>query len=198
MRCHYEVLESERDASADEIKLKYRKLALKWHPGTSYSNVLEIGSKEVKTRSLESRKGRIAAQRGYMQMQTERGYRKRGVVSNEDGRFGFEETDGGLDILLLFYSARAGTEPERLSFGTWSLTLSCLLADKNSHDLDAATERFKEITNAYTTLSDANERAWYDSHREQILRGGDGTSCDKEDEDCKIMRRCFICLNRAL
>ena len=34
---------------------------------------------------------------------------------------------------------------------------------------------FKEITNAHVTLSDATERAWYDAHRDQILRGGDGS-----------------------
>ena len=32
MRCHYEVLEIERDASSDDIKKAYRKLALRWHP----------------------------------------------------------------------------------------------------------------------------------------------------------------------
>jgi len=47
--------------------------------------------------------------------------------------------------------------------------------DKNADRLDEATEVFKEITNAHSILSDPNERAWYDSHREQILRGGDGT-----------------------
>ena len=31
-RCYYEVLEVERDASDDQIKKAYRKLALKWHP----------------------------------------------------------------------------------------------------------------------------------------------------------------------
>ena len=40
--------------------------------------------------------------------------------------------------------------------------------------------RFKEITEAHTTLSDANERAWYDSHREQILRGGTGLDDDDD------------------
>ena len=42
-------------------------------------------------------------------------------------------------------------------------------SDKNADNLDEATERFKEITNAHTILSDPNERAWYDSHREQVL-----------------------------
>eukprot|EP00960_Hanusia_phi_P055011 762838-Hanusia_phi.AAC.2 len=86
-RCLYEVLGVERDATADDLKLAYRKAALKWHP------------------------------------------------------------------------------------------------DKNVENVEEATEIFKEITNAYTVLSDANERAWYDSHREQILRGGDGT---EEEGDCGI------------
>ena len=33
MKCHYEVLGVERDASDSDIKKSYRKLALKWHPG---------------------------------------------------------------------------------------------------------------------------------------------------------------------
>ena len=46
-------------------------------------------------------------------------------------------------------------------------------ADKNAHRLDEAQERFKEVQNAYEILSDKHERAWYDGHREQILRSGD-------------------------
>ena len=34
MKCHYEVLSLTRDATDDEIKKSYRKLALKYHPGT--------------------------------------------------------------------------------------------------------------------------------------------------------------------
>lgn len=44
--------------------------------------------------------------------------------------------------------------------------------DKNQHRIDEATEYFKLIQSAYATLSDPQERTWYDDHREAILRGG--------------------------
>ncbi|KAL9913018.1 dnaJ homolog subfamily C member 21 isoform 1-T2 [Glossina fuscipes fuscipes] len=43
--------------------------------------------------------------------------------------------------------------------------------DKNLNCLDEAKERFQLIQQAYDVLSDSQERAWYDNHREQILRG---------------------------
>ena len=52
--------------------------------------------------------------------------------------------------------------------------------DKNPGNLEEATERFQEISEAYTTLSDPLEKAWYDTHREQILRGSSGQ--DAEDD----------------
>ncbi|KAL6042526.1 DnaJ subfamily C member 21 [Balamuthia mandrillaris] len=82
MRCYYEVLEVERNASADELKKAYRKKALLWHP------------------------------------------------------------------------------------------------DRNIHQPELAHERFQELQQAYDVLSDPHERAWYDDHREAILRGGDGTAED--------------------
>ena len=90
MRCHYEVLGVERDASDDVLKKAYRKLALKLHP------------------------------------------------------------------------------------------------DKNVGDAEAG-ERFKELNGAYETLSDRNERKWYDDHREDILRGrsvdDDSDSSDYSSDD---------------
>ncbi|KAJ3020238.1 hypothetical protein HKX48_001126 [Thoreauomyces humboldtii] len=45
--------------------------------------------------------------------------------------------------------------------------------DKNMDRIDEATELFAQIQEAYEILSDVQERAWYDSHREAILRGDD-------------------------
>ena len=44
-----------------------------------------------------------------------------------------------------------------------------------------ATAYFQEIQHAYEVLSDKNERAWYDAHREEILRGGTGGDDDNAD-----------------
>lgn len=42
--------------------------------------------------------------------------------------------------------------------------------DRNYNDAERATELFMEVQGAYEVLSDPQERAWYDSHREAILR----------------------------
>lgn len=41
--------------------------------------------------------------------------------------------------------------------------------DKNPDNVDEATEIFARIRAAYEVLSDSQERAWYDSHKQQIL-----------------------------
>ncbi|KAJ8096505.1 DnaJ domain-containing protein [Lipomyces tetrasporus] len=42
--------------------------------------------------------------------------------------------------------------------------------DKNMHRVEEATQKFAQVQAAYEILSDPDERAWYDSHREQILQ----------------------------
>ncbi|CAE7719439.1 DNAJC21, partial [Symbiodinium sp. KB8] len=51
-------------------------------------------------------------------------------------------------------------------------------AHQNGMCPEEATKRFQQIQEAYSVLSDAQERAWYDAHREQILRGDDGPGED--------------------
>jgi len=46
-------------------------------------------------------------------------------------------------------------------------------AQQNGLSVEEATARFQQIQEAYSVLSDAHERAWYDAHREQILKGDD-------------------------
>jgi DnaJ family protein A protein 5 len=53
--------------------------------------------------------------------------------------------------------------------------------DKNQDRIEEATNKFKLISEAYKTLSNPQERAWYDAHREDILRGGDGTNDTNKD-----------------
>ncbi|KAF2278295.1 DnaJ-domain-containing protein [Westerdykella ornata] len=44
--------------------------------------------------------------------------------------------------------------------------------DRNYNDVERATALFAEIQSAYEVLSDPHERAWYDAHEAEILRGG--------------------------
>lgn len=48
--------------------------------------------------------------------------------------------------------------------------------DRNFGDVENATRRFAEVQTAYEVLSDPQERAWYDSHRDAILRGDTGAA----------------------
>ncbi len=44
--------------------------------------------------------------------------------------------------------------------------------DKNLENSDEAKKEFQFIQAAYEVLSDPQERAWYDKHRDAILLGG--------------------------
>lgn len=46
--------------------------------------------------------------------------------------------------------------------------------DRNYGDVERTTALFADVSTAYEVLSDPQERAWYDAHEGDILRGGDG------------------------
>ncbi|XP_033503520.1 dnaJ homolog subfamily C member 21 isoform X2 [Epinephelus lanceolatus] len=58
--------------------------------------------------------------------------------------------------------------------------------DKNLDDAEEAAEQFKLIQAAYDVLSDPQERAWYDNHREALLKGG--ISGDYEDDSIDLLQ----------
>ena len=55
--------------------------------------------------------------------------------------------------------------------------------DKNPDDPEGAKATFQVIQQAYDVLSDPQERAWYDNHREEILRGARGEKLDEDGVD---------------
>ncbi|KAM6975473.1 dnaJ homolog subfamily C member 21 isoform 4-T4 [Tautogolabrus adspersus] len=58
--------------------------------------------------------------------------------------------------------------------------------DKNLDNAEEAAEHFKLIQAAYDVLSDPQERAWYDNHREALLKGG--VSGDYEDDSIDLLQ----------
>nr|CAH7717867.1 unnamed protein product [Callosobruchus chinensis] len=57
--------------------------------------------------------------------------------------------------------------------------------DKNLDNPDNAKEQFQLVQQAYEVLSDRQERAWYDNHREQILRG---SNSEFQDESLDVFQ----------
>ncbi|KAJ4324964.1 hypothetical protein N0V94_001018 [Neodidymelliopsis sp. IMI 364377] len=53
--------------------------------------------------------------------------------------------------------------------------------DRNYGDVERTTALFADVQHAYQVLSDEQERAWYDAHEGDILRGGTGEGA-KEDQ----------------
>ncbi|KAI1406353.1 DnaJ-domain-containing protein [Hypoxylon fuscum] len=54
--------------------------------------------------------------------------------------------------------------------------------DRNYDDVENATQKFAEVQSAYEVLSDPQERAWYDSHKDAILRGDDPADTEATPE----------------
>lgn len=55
--------------------------------------------------------------------------------------------------------------------------------DKNPGNVEEATAQFNLVRAAYEVLSDPQERAWYDSHKNQILRDDDDIGLDGNNYD---------------
>ncbi|KAH9488825.1 DnaJ sub C member 21 [Bulinus truncatus] len=60
--------------------------------------------------------------------------------------------------------------------------------DKNPDNVEEATAQFRLVQQAYEVLSDPQERAWYDKHREAILRGGLGGGDKYDDESLDLFQ----------
>ena len=81
---------------------------------------------------------------------------------------------------------RSASEDEiRKAFRKLSLVWHPDKAQQRGEDVERANVVFKELQAAYECLSDGHERAWYDAHREEILRGDakDSESSDDDDDE---------------
>ncbi|KAL8998445.1 MAG: hypothetical protein Q9169_002482 [Polycauliona sp. 2 TL-2023] len=58
--------------------------------------------------------------------------------------------------------------------------------DRNFGNVEETTKHFAEVQSAYAVLSDPQERAWYDSHRNVILRGDDVVQGQHYEHDIRI------------
>ncbi|CUS22450.1 LAQU0S05e05622g1_1 [Lachancea quebecensis] len=58
--------------------------------------------------------------------------------------------------------------------------------DKNPDNVDEATTIFATIRSAYEVLADPQERAWYDSHKQQILSDDFGAEDGEDYEDYEV------------
>uniref|UniRef100_A0A0B7ABF2 DnaJ homolog subfamily C member 21 n=1 Tax=Arion vulgaris TaxID=1028688 RepID=A0A0B7ABF2_9EUPU len=60
--------------------------------------------------------------------------------------------------------------------------------DKNPDSIDEAKAQFILVQQAYEVLSDPQERAWYDKHREAILQGGLGKGDNYDDNSLDVFQ----------
>ena len=58
--------------------------------------------------------------------------------------------------------------------------------DRNYGNVEATTKQFADVQSAYEILSDPQERAWYDSHRDTILRDEDELSGEYYEHNVRI------------
>lgn len=98
MKCHYEVMELPRDATMEDIKKQYKKLALKWHPDRNY------GQEELATQTFKE----ISSAYGVLSDPQERQWyddHREAILRGKDGTRGDgddEEDDIMPDIFSYF------------------------------------------------------------------------------------------------
>lgn len=86
--------------------------------------------------------------------------------------------------LTLPYSLQADTRPRiKKAYRKKALELH---PDRNYGNVEATTKEFADVQSAYEVLSDPQERAWYDSHRDAILGDEDGVSGDHYEHNIRI------------
>ncbi|KAI1612458.1 DnaJ protein, subfamily A, member 5 [Exophiala viscosa] len=84
-----------------------------------------------------------------------------------------EETLAKADYYDLLGVERTATDEEiKKAYRRKALELH---PDRNYGNVEDATRLFAEVQSAYEVLSDPQERAWYDSHRDILLRGDQAT-----------------------
>lgn len=84
-----------------------------------------------------------------------------------------EDVPAKTDYYELLGVERTATEDEiKKAYRRKALELH---PDRNYGNVESATTLFAEIQSAYEVLSDPQERAWYDSHKDVLLRGDQAT-----------------------
>ncbi|KAF2849311.1 DnaJ-domain-containing protein [Plenodomus tracheiphilus IPT5] len=89
---------------------------------------------------------------------------------------GGADTPGAAEVKTSYYDLlgveRTATQDElKKAYRKKALELH---PDRNYGDVERTTALFAEVRSAYEVLSDDQERAWYDAHEGDILRGGTG------------------------
>lgn len=100
--------------------------------------------------------------------------------SSSTGGNGADGSNGGVETKTSYYELlgieKQATEDEiKKAYRRKALALH---PDRNYGNEEAATKTFAEVQSAYEILSDPQERSWYDSHEDSILRGDDGRQDD--------------------
>ena len=95
---------------------------------------------------------------------------------------------GGGEVKTSYYELlgveRTATEDEiKKAYRRKALELH---PDRNYGDIERATALFADVQSAYEVLSDPQERAWYDAHEGDILRGGEKGADEHYEYNMKV------------